>query len=78
MMVCQVVLFVLHARLDALLDPTSQTVLQREPFDLNHEWYEFTAAIQWLFAMIFIGFWLRRYDVGVLRSGPAKAERSLE
>lgn len=79
MVVCQVVLFVLHACLDALIDTTSQTILEREPFEIIHEWYEFTSAIQWLFAMILVGLWLvRRYDFGVLRSGPAKAERSLE
>lgn len=58
MVVCQAILFAIHAHLDALLDSSSQTILQRPPFAISHEWYEFTSAIQWLFAMLFIGFWL--------------------
>lgn len=58
MALCQAILFVLHARLDALLNTPSQTILQHEAFASLHEAYEFTSAIQWLFAMIFIGLWL--------------------
>lgn len=58
MAVCQAILFAIHAHLDALLDSSSQTILQRQTFAISHEWYEFTSAIQWLFAMLFIGFWL--------------------
>lgn len=52
---CQAILFLLHAQLNAILDTPSQTIRQREAFDVIHEWYEFTSAIQWLFAMIFLG-----------------------
>ncbi len=63
---CQAILFFLHTQLDAILDTPSQTIRQREAFDVIHEWYEFTSAIQWLFAMIFLGCWL------AYRSNPSK------
>jgi len=69
---CQAILFLLHARLDAILDMPSQTIRQREAFDVTHEWYEFTSAIQWLFAMIFLGCWLAS------RSNHSKVQRSSE
>lgn len=56
--ICQAILFVLHARLDAALDTSSQTILAPDSFPSIHEWYEFTSAIQWLFAMIYLGCWL--------------------
>ncbi|MFO0012814.1 MAG: hypothetical protein ACK553_08740 [Planctomycetota bacterium] len=56
--VCQATLFLLHSRLDTLLDTPTQTILDRKAFDIVHEWYEFTSAIQWLFAMIYLGFWV--------------------
>lgn len=58
MVACQAILFLLHAKLDAILDTSTQTILQQDSFAITHEWYEFTSAIQWLFAMIFLGFWL--------------------
>jgi hypothetical protein len=58
MVVAQGILFLLHARLDGLLDSTSQVIQQREPFETVHEWYEFTSAIQWLSAMLFLGGWV--------------------
>lgn len=60
--ICQAILFVLHARLDAMLDTTSQTILAPESFPSTHEWYEFTSAIQWLFAMIYQGSWLAAHS----------------
>ncbi len=58
MAICQLILFGLHARLDAILETSSQTVLAQERFAIEHERYEFTSAIQWLFAMVFLGLWL--------------------
>jgi hypothetical protein len=58
LVICQAILFVLHARLDAVLDTASQTILALESFPSTHEWYEFISAIQWLFAMIYLGCWL--------------------
>ena len=69
MAICQAILFILHARLDASLDTPSQTIIQRESFASLHESYEFTSAIQWLFAMIFIGLWLLHREQ--VRSNPA-------
>ena len=69
---CQAILFLLHAKLDAILDTPTHTILQRDSFAITHEWYEFTSAIQWLFAMIFLGFWIAS------RSNPSKLPPSSE
>jgi hypothetical protein len=58
MAICQAILFVLHAWLNALLDISTQSVLEPTRFAVVHERYEFTAAIQWLFAMIYLASWL--------------------
>lgn len=51
-----VVLYVLHARLDAVLDPKAHRILAtRERFDALHERYELFATIQWGAGLIHLG-----------------------
>lgn len=51
-----VVLYVLHARLDAVLDPKAHRILAtRERFHVLHERYELFATIQWGMGLIHLG-----------------------
>lgn len=56
--VTQAFLFWYHAKLDAVLSATSMTITDAEAFPSLHEAYEFTAAIQWLCAMIYLGLYV--------------------
>lgn len=49
-----VALFVLHARLDALLDVDSESVLDRTSFRPLHRAYLWISSCQWVMAVIFL------------------------
>lgn len=53
-------LFVIHARVDALLDPASFSVVDRERFGLWHEAYLTVITIQWCAALMAAWLLLRR------------------
>ena len=51
--VAQAVLFWLHPRLDALLDPEAVRLLDRSAFRSGHRWYLYVSTVQWGCALVF-------------------------
>jgi len=48
MLVCQAALWVLHPRMDLLLEPETVSVLDRRSFRLLHQIYLWTSTVMWL------------------------------
>lgn len=52
MAICQVLLFAMHYRLDALIDTQTRTIIEPVGFRTVHESYEIAATVLWLAGMI--------------------------
>lgn len=51
---CQVALFLLHAHLDAMIDPVAETISDRDAFYRSHRLYLWLHTFQWAAALVFI------------------------
>ena len=58
---CHVALFVLHARLDGMMDPERTFVVQRANFYRVHGIYLWTSTVQWLACLVLTWFLLRAW-----------------
>lgn len=59
MTLAQLALFVLHPRLDAMLDSGAQSIMHRARFYSAHRIYLLVSAAQWLAAVAHAWFWAR-------------------
>lgn len=50
-----VALYWLHARLDALIDPEDEHIVNRSVFHLTHRAYLWASTVQWGLAMVYAG-----------------------
>ena len=68
MALCQIALFLLHPRLDALLDPETWTM---EPgFRRLHRVYLWVHTVQWALALLFVVLWLAAWRANDRRETP--------
>ena len=59
--ICHVVLFVLHTRLDNMMNSERTFVVQRASFYRVHGLYLWTSTIQWLACLVLVWFTLRAW-----------------